>query len=127
MPVLVLRRGHRPRRGYLDIPGGFVDAREDLEVAARRELREETGLSLGKIELLGYYWDQYHLRGFGYFPTMNFYYLGRWKSGTPEPADDAAAAEWMPVASLGRYRFRYAWRHMSHVFRDLKRRLGARG
>ncbi|HYM82063.1 MAG TPA: NUDIX domain-containing protein, partial [Candidatus Limnocylindria bacterium] len=42
--VLMLRRGHRPRRGYLDFPGGFIESGEAIEGAARRELQEETGL-----------------------------------------------------------------------------------
>jgi len=122
--VLVLVRGHRPRRGYLDIPGGFVDAGEDLDAAARRELREETGLILGRIEPLGFYWDRYYLRGFGWFPTMNFYYYGRWRSGVPRPADDAAGAEWVPIAALGRRARRFAWKHMAAVYRDLRARVG---
>ena len=36
--VLVLRRGHPPRKGWLDIPGGFMEARESPAEAARREL-----------------------------------------------------------------------------------------
>lgn len=125
--VLVLRRGHAPKRGHLDIPGGFVDAGESIEAAARRELREETGLTVGRIEFLGFYWDRYYLRGFGYFPTMNFYYLARWRSGEPVAADDAAGAEWVPIARLGRVGGKPAWRHMARVYRDLKRRLGTRG
>ncbi len=125
--VLVLRRGAAPKRGFLDIPGGFVDANEDLEAAARRELREETGLAVGRVEFLGFYWDRYYLRGFGYFPTMNFYYLARWRSGTPRAADDAARAEWVPLGRLGRGGGRPAWQHMARVYRDLRRRLGARG
>ncbi len=123
--VLMLERGHRPRRGCFDIPGGFVDAGEGLEAAARRELREETGLTVGKAEFLGFYWDRYYLRGFGHFPTMNFYYLGRWRGGTPRPADDAAGAEWVPIAGLGRRRRRFAWKHMARVYADLRRRLRA--
>jgi ADP-ribose pyrophosphatase YjhB (NUDIX family) len=119
--VLLLRRGHTPRKGYVDIPGGFVDAGETLEGAARRELREETGLALGRIEPLGSWWDRYHLPGFGGFPTFNVYYVGRWRSGTPVAGDDAAKAEWVPLAQVGRRSARYAWRHMTDVFRALRR------
>ena len=84
--VLLLRRGHTPRKGCVDIPGGFMDAGETIEAAARRELREETGLRLGKVAPLGSWWDRYLLPGFGAFPTLNFYYWGRWRSGTPAPA-----------------------------------------
>jgi 8-oxo-dGTP diphosphatase len=124
--VLVLRRAHRPRIGYLDIPGGFVDAGEAIEAAARRELREETGLRVGRMEWLGLYWDRYFIRGFGYFPTMNFYWLARWTRGTPRAADDAASAEWVPLARLGRPGQRLAWAHMREVYRDVRARLAGR-
>ena len=119
--LLVLHRGHRPRRGYLDTPGGFIDAGEDIEEAARRELLEETGLSVEHLQWFGFYWDRYFLRGFGFFPTMNFYYLARWRSGEPKAADDAASAEWMPIERLGRAHARFAWKHMHEVVRDLRR------
>jgi ADP-ribose pyrophosphatase YjhB (NUDIX family) len=119
--VLLLRRGDPPRRGCLDIPGGFVDAGERLDGAARRELREETGLVVGPVRDLGSYWDRYYIRGFGYFPTLNFYYLARWRSGTPRAADDAASAEWVPIARLGRTGARLAWKHMTEVFREVRR------
>jgi 8-oxo-dGTP diphosphatase len=119
--VLLLRRAHTPRRGCLDIPGGFVDAGETIEGAARRELREETGLAVGRIRPLGFYWDRYFIRGFGYFPTMNFYYLARWRSGTPRAADDAASSEWVPISKLGRTGARLAWKHMTQVFREVRR------
>jgi len=122
--LLMLRRGHQPRRGFLDFPGGFVDANESIDEAARRELREESGLEVGRIDSLGYFRDRYHLRGFGYFPTLNFYWLARWRSGVPRAADDAASAEWMPLARVGRGGARLAWRHMSVVLREVRRRLG---
>lgn len=119
--VLVLRRKHLPKRGYLDIPGGFMEAGESFEQAARRELREETGLTVGRAALLGMWWDRYFLRGFGSFPTMNFYYLARWRSGEPVAADDAASAEWIRLADLGRHRSRFAWPHMTKMFRAVRR------
>ncbi|NOT33746.1 MAG: NUDIX domain-containing protein [Candidatus Eisenbacteria bacterium] len=121
--VLVLRRAHPPRVGRLDIPGGFVDAGEELEAAARRELLEETGLAVGRCEWLGFWWDRYWLDGFGAFPTMNFYWLARWRRGTPRTADDAASAEWMPLARVLRARRDHAWGHMDAVYRTVRKRL----
>ena len=121
--VLLLTRRHEPRRGWLDLPGGFLEAGEDLARGARRELREETGLRVGRAELLGLYWDRYRLRGFGSFPTLNFYFIARWRSGTPRAADDAAEARWVPFAELARpgLRRRFSWRHMERVLRDARR------
>lgn len=119
--VLMLRRGHAPRRGMLDVPGGFIDAGEDIEHAARRELHEETGLKVRNARWFGFYWDRYYLRGFGYFPTMNFYYAAEWHRGTPRAGDDAASCEWVPIAKLGRRGHQFAWAHMHELVRDLRR------
>lgn len=118
--ILVLRRAHPPRIGFLDLPGGFMEAGEEIEAAARRELLEETGLRVKRVEYLGMWWDRYHLSGFGAFPTMNFYFVARWAGGEPRAADDAASADWMPLDEVGRRRARLAWRHMPEVFRALR-------
>ncbi|MGE0710579.1 MAG: NUDIX domain-containing protein [Planctomycetota bacterium] len=43
--LLVIRRGIEPRRGFLALPGGYVDWQEPWQAAAARELREETGVA----------------------------------------------------------------------------------
>jgi 8-oxo-dGTP diphosphatase len=44
LQVLLVQRKHPPFAGRWAIPGGFVEINESLEAAARRELKEETGI-----------------------------------------------------------------------------------
>lgn len=52
--VLIERRN--PPEGWA-IPGGFVDVGERVEAAAIREAKEETGLDVSLLRLLGVYSD----------------------------------------------------------------------
>ena len=50
--VLLIKRGLDPFRGRWALPGGFVHIDETVDEAARRELREETGLQRVFLEQL---------------------------------------------------------------------------
>jgi 8-oxo-dGTP diphosphatase len=52
LKVLLVKRGAPPFLGQFAIPGGFVHADEDLDQAALRELREETGVANVYLEQL---------------------------------------------------------------------------
>ena len=52
--ILLYRRMRAPEAGHWNIVGGKVDHMEPAEQAARREAEEETGLTIGRIEPLGF-------------------------------------------------------------------------
>jgi 8-oxo-dGTP diphosphatase len=84
-PVVLIRRGHPPAGHAL--PGGFVDLGETVEQAAVREAREETGLDVTLVALLGVYSDPARdPRGH----TVTIVWVAR-ASGEPVAGDDAAA------------------------------------
>ena len=51
--LLLYRRIKPPEAGFWSIPGGKVDFMEPAAEAALREAEEETGLVIGKVNLLG--------------------------------------------------------------------------
>jgi 8-oxo-dGTP diphosphatase len=50
--VLLVRRGRPPRQGQWSLPGGAQELGETVAEAARREVREETGLEIELGEVL---------------------------------------------------------------------------
>ncbi len=51
--VCLVKRKIEPYRGRIALPGGFVDYGETVEGAAIRESKEETGLDVKLINILG--------------------------------------------------------------------------
>ncbi|MHB1342520.1 MAG: NUDIX domain-containing protein [Coriobacteriia bacterium] len=98
--VLLIRRGNPPFVGMWALPGGFLDAFERPEDAARRELAEETGLAFtGTLALIGLYGERGRdPRGW----TVSAAYLGILTEGGADVAggDDAAEARWFAASAL---------------------------
>lgn len=53
--LLLVERKKDPWKGCLALPGGFVEIDERIIEAAIRELKEETGITAGKISFIGIY------------------------------------------------------------------------
>jgi 8-oxo-dGTP diphosphatase len=96
--VMLLRRAIDPWLGHWDIPGGFCDGAELPEDTVRRELREETGLDVTIVTLLGMWLDHYELAGTS-FDTLNSYYLLDGGSDPRPVLDEAENSEvgWFTV------------------------------
>jgi 8-oxo-dGTP diphosphatase len=94
--ILLIRRKNEPFGGCWAFPGGFVDQGETLEQAARRELQEETGLSVIELAQLHATADPGRdPRGW----TATVLYLARVRpaDATAVAADDAAEVGWHPL------------------------------
>ena len=90
--VLLVRRKYEPFKGSYALPGGFVEVGETVEDGCRRELKEETGLEVGALRLVGVYSDpKRDPRGH----TCSIAYLARIGRAEPQAGDDAAAAAWV--------------------------------
>ena len=53
--IVLIRRENPPYQGFYALPGGFVEVGETVEEAARREAKEETGLDITLLKLVGVY------------------------------------------------------------------------
>lgn len=105
--VLLIRRKKDPFAGRWALPGGFVDEGERLVDAARRELREETGTTVGELEQLYTAGDPGRdPRGW----TVSVVYLCRVDADQLKPvaADDAAEVGWFPLDELPELAFDHA-------------------
>ncbi len=86
-----------PLAGYWEFPGGKVHADETPAVAAVRECREETGLS---IELCGEYPDVVHQ--YDHDRLRLFFFAARCVSAHVEPQTPFL---WLPRANFGQLTF----------------------
>jgi len=99
--VVLVKRAHPPLQAEWSIPGGVLDVGELMREAAVREAREETGLMVDPVHLLGVYDRvlrnpeqrvQYH------YVLIDF--LCRRVAGSLAAASDAAEVRWFTPEEL---------------------------
>ena len=101
---LLIKRAAEPDAGFWSIPGGLVEVGEKAEDAAVREAKEETGLDVEVVELLGVVdkivRDEDSLIKF-HFVIVD--YLVTPKGGMLRAASDALEARWAKAEEIPGY------------------------
>lgn len=96
--VLLIQRKNDPFKDQWALPGGFLEENETLEEGAKRELEEETGLKIEKLQ---------QVRAFG-APgrdprgrTISIAFVGRIDAeAMVKASDDAVDAKWFNLSDL---------------------------
>lgn len=116
-----MRRAWPPRQGEWDVPGGFMEVGEMPLEAARREVKEEIGLTFSAQHLLGTYPGTYDWQGRRRH-IISIVYVGT-ATGKLRASNEVGELRWFPIASLPKI---MAFPHQRWAVRDLKKYLRRR-
>ncbi|HLF52865.1 NUDIX hydrolase [Flavobacterium sp.] len=101
--LLLIKRKNDPFKDFWALPGGFVDENEDLEIAAIRELEEETQIKVTHLEQVGAFGKPFrdprgHMVSVAYFGMVP-------ENTIAVAADDAKEAQWFSIKNLPKLAF----------------------
>ncbi|MCL9809513.1 NUDIX domain-containing protein [Flavobacterium luminosum] len=96
--LLLIKRLKDPYKDCWALPGGFVDENEDLEDAAKRELLEETTITVDQLHQIGAFGKPFRDPR---IHTVSVAFFGKVTKETRAiAADDAKEAKWFPLDEL---------------------------
>ena len=103
LKLLLIKRKNEPFQNFWALPGGFVNENEDLEIAAKRELFEETQVKVSSLDQLKAFGKPFrdprsHVVSVAFmaFVDQNTVAIG---------SDDAKDAQWFSVFELPKIAF----------------------
>jgi ADP-ribose pyrophosphatase YjhB (NUDIX family) len=112
--ILLVKRKVAPKKGFWDLPGGFVYYSEKIEEAAVREIKEELNINLNLADLhwLGSYVnDNYLYRNINYHTINTVFFLRLTKDFSLKTSDDVASFQFFSKEQI-------PWKELA--FADIK-------
>lgn len=102
--MLLVERGREPLKGFWSLPGGVLEVGELAEDAVKREVLEETGLTVRLHGLVQVF--ERIMPGRDGRPEYDYVlldYLCEATGGELQAGDDVSRAEWVQRQDLGKY------------------------
>ena len=115
--ILCTKRAFPPFAGWWDLPGGFLEGSEDPEKGLKREVKEETGLNITPLTIIGIYKEDRYYKSKKGPSVISIFYLGQIKNGILKPGDDVAEVKFFPYDKLPKFPFP----HYKILLKDLKK------
>jgi ADP-ribose pyrophosphatase YjhB (NUDIX family) len=97
---LLVKRAVDPRKGFWDLPGGFIEDNENFETGVRREAKEEIGIDIGELTYFGSYYDNYLYQDVSY-TTLAVSFTARVPKGAVlKPDDDVESYQYFKLEDI---------------------------
>lgn len=112
--ALITKRGRDPEKGRYDVPGGFLQAGEDVFDGLRRELNEELGVEID-VTVDDCLQMAVHTYGDEDDYVLAIGFRARLLSGEPTANDDVAELKWVSLDEIDEIDF--AWDHDRELVR----------
>lgn len=114
--ILLVKRKFPPKKGYFDLPGGFIDFKETAKKAVKREVKEELNINLKTINFLGTYVGFYPYKGVNYQPLCLIFFgkISDDQMKNLNAADDVASFKFFSPSNI-------PWKKLAFI--DIKKGL----
>ena len=97
--ILLVKRKSNPKKGFWDVPGGFVDFGETLEESMIREIKEELGVKVKDLRYLISTPDRYLYKVVNYH-TLCFFFTGKVKARNLKAKSDITEIKFFPKNNI---------------------------
>lgn len=98
--LLLTKRAFEPKKGTLDLPGGFAEPGETMEEALKREIYEELGTDIINIDYFTSQPNRYPFGGLTVHTLDCFFTAQLPTDSKPKANDDVAAYTWIAAEKI---------------------------